>query len=92
MDGCMLIVLKGLKMKSKITLNGKEYDCEVRDGIRYIDGMVSTEFIDFLTKNGEWMALSDLAKIGMKVIQDIKQKQSRSYQKMADELYQKKAN
>ena len=87
----MHIVLKGLKMK-KIKLNGKEYDCEVRDGVRYVDGMNPDEFVNYLVKNGDWTALSDLAKIGMKVIKDIKQNKISSYQQIADELYLKKVN
>lgn len=33
------------EFKGKITIAGKTYDCEVRNGVRYIDGVTSDEFI-----------------------------------------------
>ena len=34
--------------KGKIKFGNKEYDCEVRDGIRYIDGKTVDEFLKTL--------------------------------------------
>lgn len=31
--------------KGKITFNDKTYDCEVKDGVRYIDGKTVDEFL-----------------------------------------------
>lgn len=33
------------KYKGKLTLGNKEYECEVIDGVRYIDGKTVDEFI-----------------------------------------------
>lgn len=32
-------------MKGKITIGGKTYECEVIDGIRYVDGKTIDEFM-----------------------------------------------
>ena len=34
--------------KGKITFGDKTYDCEVRDGVRYIDGKTVEEFLSTL--------------------------------------------
>lgn len=47
-------------MKGKITISGKTYDCEVRNGVRFIDGKTVPEFAATLS-NSE---LFDLAKVG----------------------------
>lgn len=36
------------KYKGKITLGNKEYECEVIDGVRYIDGKTVDEFYNEL--------------------------------------------
>lgn len=36
-------------MKGKITISAKTYDCEVRNGVRYIDGKMVTEFANTLS-------------------------------------------
>lgn len=79
--------------KGVLKLNGKEYKCEVIDGVPYIEGMRHDEFIDFLADKGDWTAISDLAIIGMQAVKDKKNNQKlSSYQKLAEELYLKKVN
>lgn len=36
------------KYKGKLTLGNKEYECEVIDGVRYIDGKTVDEFYNEL--------------------------------------------
>lgn len=76
-------------MKGKLKLNGIEYDCEVRDGVRYVNGMNPDEFVDHLAKNGDWTALHDLVIIGMNVVRNT---MNGSCQQLANELYWKKVN
>jgi hypothetical protein len=80
------------RIKGKLKLNGKEYNCEIRDGVRYVNGMNPDEFVDYLADNGDWTALHDLVIIGMQVVKDTKKNTTSSYQKLANELYLKKVN
>lgn len=36
-------------MKGKISIGGKTYECEVIDGIRYVDGKTIDEFMDTIS-------------------------------------------
>lgn len=36
-------------MKGKITISGKVYECEVRNGVRYVDGKTVPEFAKTLS-------------------------------------------
>lgn len=47
-------------MKGKITISGKVYECEVRNGVRYIDGKTVPEFAKTLSPS----ELMDLAIVG----------------------------
>lgn len=81
------------KFSGTLKLNGKEYPCEVRDGVPYVNNMKHDEFVDWLFEQGEWTAICDLTIIGMRVVKDsIKGEKSTSYQQMANELYLKKVN
>lgn len=47
-------------MKGKITISGKVYECEVRNGVRYVDGKTVPEFAKTLSLS----ELMDLAIVG----------------------------
>ena len=47
-------------MKGKITISGKVYECEVRTGVRYVDGKTVPEFAKTLSPS----ELMDLAIVG----------------------------
>ena len=47
-------------MKGKVTISGKTYDCEVRNGVRYIDGKTVLEFAATLSPR----ELMELATVG----------------------------
>jgi hypothetical protein len=75
----------------EIRLNGKVYKCEHRNGIRYIDGKTSDEFI----KDLDPITLFELAVIGRQWLTDIVTGiglKEVSYQRMADEFHAKKNN
>lgn len=51
--------------KGVVRIAGKEYPCEVIDGVRYIDGMTVSEFMETLDTD----TLIKLAKIGKTAIE-----------------------
>ena len=46
-----LFTNKTMKHKGTINLDGKTYEVEVKDGVRYIEGKTVDEFIETLTKD-----------------------------------------
>lgn len=53
---------------STIQIGGKKYPCEVKNGIRYVDGKTVDEFMSTLSFN----ELLDLAMLGKKVSKGLK--------------------
>lgn len=52
-------------MKGKITISGKTYDCEVRNGVRYIDGKTVSEFASTLSHR----EIMELAMVGAMAVE-----------------------
>jgi hypothetical protein len=72
-----------------ITIAGKKYTVEIRNGERYIMGLTVNDFIDTLTFNEKL----DCAITGQMIVEDIvKGRKVRSPQRIINELHQKKNN
>lgn len=75
--------------KGKITIAGKQYDCEVIKGERFINGMAVEKFIETLDP----FILCDMAEVGYRAVKnEIQGKPCGGHQKLANELYQKRNN
>lgn len=77
------------KYKGKFKLNGKQYSCEVINGIAYIDGKTVSEFVKTLDS----VTLSEFAKVGRQALIDEKNgTKPNSYQGMMDGFHITKNN
>lgn len=84
--------------KGQCAIAGKKYDCEVRNGVRYINNMTVDNFIKTLS----FEEVLQAAVVGKAVIEDIattrimkakrKIHEKRSPQRMFNELHQAKNN
>lgn len=54
--------------KSEIIIDGLSYTCEVIKGVRFINGMTVTDFLDYIKSNSATM--NRLAQIGTQAIKD----------------------
>lgn len=52
--------------KGKINIGNKDYNCEVIDGIRYIEGKTVSKFVETLIKNSDEDTLKLLADKGLR--------------------------
>jgi hypothetical protein len=68
--------------KSKIILNDKEYDVEVKNGVRFIDGKTVDEFM----KGLDTITLLEFAEVGKIALADEKNGTTRSYQNMMNDF------
>lgn len=72
--------------KGKVSISGKEYNCEVVNGIRYIDGMTVSEFAKRLSS----AEILELAMVGADAIDAEKENRVSSPGVMYGEIrYQK---
>lgn len=60
------------KFKHKVSIAGKEYVCEVIDGVRYIDGVTVSEFYSRLSP----MEIAELARVGAAALDAERRRQS----------------
>ena len=76
-----------------ITLAGKQYQASVVNGVRLIDGIVFSEFIENLIKDGNNAAIRDLTEIGIQGFKDkATGEKKETYQAMAHEKHQQRNN
>lgn len=78
-----------MEYEGKIKLNGIEHDVEVIDGICYIDGVTTDEWL----KTANILEVSDLAKIGRQKVEDVfNGNKPKTYKSIANEEYIKRSN
>jgi hypothetical protein len=70
--------------KTTIVISGKKHEVEIRDGVRYVDGMTIDKFIDSVDP----LTLIDLANVGKAHVNDIVAGEKiHNYQGMMDFFY-----
>lgn len=77
------------KYKGNITISGKTYPCEVKKGIRYVNGLTIENFIKTLNTS----QINEMATVGKQAIDNEKIGSSKfSLQNMANDLHSSKFN
>lgn len=74
--------------KGKATISGRTYDVEVRDGIRYIDGVTVDEFHKRLSES----EIRDLARVGAEAVDAEREGKPYSPQARINEIQTNKPN
>ena len=67
-----------------LTIQGKKYNCQVVNGVSFVEGQPIDDFLDTL----DYKALVELCKVGISILRN----EGNSPQKMMDEFHQSKCN